>query len=63
MNGNFQRFLLMLPDCYLLVKNSWLRIGDIVSLSDLLVSSERTNFLESDLWLVIKFRFCLSLRT
>jgi len=48
--------------CFL-TATSWLRIGDIVSLSDLLVSSERTNFLESDLWLVIKFRFCLSLRT
>jgi hypothetical protein len=31
----------MLPDFYLLVKNSWLRIGDIVSLSDLLASSEK----------------------
>ena len=36
----------MLPDFYLLVKNSWLRIGDIVSLSDLLASSEKANFLE-----------------
>jgi hypothetical protein len=38
----------MLPGFRPLVKNSWLRIGDIVSLSDLLVSSERANFLEAD---------------
>jgi hypothetical protein len=40
----------MLSDFYLLVKNSWLRIGDIVSLLEPLGPSEKANFLEADFW-------------
>jgi hypothetical protein len=43
-------FLEILRSCFLTFA-TWLRIGDNLSLSDLLVSSERANFLESDLQL------------
>jgi hypothetical protein len=62
-NGNF-RFLVMLSDFYLLVKNSWLRIGDIVSLLEPLGPSEKANFLERDFWptWLLEWRVCANVK-